>query len=114
MNRIDRTYHMAMIRGDTFRFSVRPLIDGEPVLEDGDTIYFTVKKNEKTEEVILQKVITVFTEEQVAIVEIRPEDTRGLPYKVYRYDIQLTRANGDVHTIVTPSDFEIAGEVTHD
>lgn len=105
--------HIAMIRGDTETLSISCTKDGEPYIEIGDIIYFTVKKSVKTEEKLLQKIITIFKDDK-ALIEIEPQDTKELKYGKYVYDIQLTKLNGEVKTLVHPSNFEIVGEVTYE
>ena len=43
---------------------------------------------------------------------VLPEDTHELPYKIYKYDVQLTLADGFVDTIIPPTDFIVKEEVT--
>lgn len=108
-------YDISMIRGDTEGIIVSVKTkDGElkPLVE-GDTIYFTVKKSIRTDEILLQKVITTFYDGK-AHININPSDTKGLGYGTYTYDVQWTSSTGKVKTIVPPSDFKICGEVTYD
>lgn len=107
--------NMSMTRGDSETITVSCLdINGLPLsLVDGDIIFFTVKDNANTTTKILQKKVTSFTDGK-AIVEITPSDTKLLKYKEYLYDVQLTRANGTVSTIITPSKFTITEEVTYE
>lgn len=107
--------NISMIRGDseTITVTCKDLTDSIIPLETGDTIYFTIKDNVNTEVKILQKVITVFTD-GIAIIEILPADTKPLKYKDYLYDVQLTRENHTVTTIIKPSKFTIEGEVTYE
>lgn len=99
-----------MIRGDTVEFNiiVQQLDENgnisEYTLEEGDVLTFTVKKNTKTKEPLIQKTGVHIT--------ILPEDTQDLDYKTYKYDVQLTMANGTVDTIIPPSDFIVQDEVT--
>ena len=103
-----------MIRGDTESLSVRMHQDGAQVpFEAGDTLYFTVKYNHETDEKLLQKVITEFPGGE-AVIHIAPEDTKPLLFGDYYYDLQLTRADGTVTTIIPPSTFEISPEVTYE
>lgn len=104
---------LSMIRGDTEVIAVSCIKDNEPYIQDGDTVYFTVKKSVNTEEKILQKVITVFSDNK-ALIEIEPEDTKDLAYGRYKYDVQLTKFNGEVKTLVEPSSFIVEGEVTYE
>lgn len=100
-----------IVRGDSADFHIYlPIKDdegqiiGEYLLEEGDTLLFTVKKNTKTDEVIFQK--------SGQDVSINPEDTEGLPYGKYVYDAELTYASGFVDTVILPTEFKITDEVT--
>ena len=44
---------------------------------------------------------------------IEPEDTSGLDFGNYVYDVELTLADGTVNTIIPPSTFKVMGEVTY-
>ena len=104
-----------MIRGDSecIKVSCRNESGVDIPLVEGDIVYFTVKRNTNTEEKILQKIVTEFTE-GVALITIFPEDTRELKTGIYYYDIQLNRADGTVKTIIPPSIFAVKGEVTYE
>ena len=107
--------NLSMIRGDSeaIKVSCRDESGADVPLVEGDIVYFTVKKSTYTEEKTLQKIVTEFTE-GVALISIFPEDTRELKTGSYYYDIQLTRANGQVKTIIPPSKFTINEEVTYE
>ena len=108
-------YNISMIRGDTetIKVSCEDAQGVDVPLEDGDTLYFTVKRSTYTEEKTLQKIVTEFTD-GVAVINIFPKDTRELKTGSYYYDVQLNRANGQVKTIIPPSRFNINPEVTYD
>lgn len=42
---------------------------------------------------------------------IKPEDTKNLAFGKYVYDIELTKANGEVDTFITKAVFKITEEV---
>lgn len=107
--------HITMTRGDSETITVNMRNrDGEQVsFVDGDIIYMTVKDNLKTDEKIFQKMITEFTDGK-ADIDILPEDTSDIRVKSYVYDIQLTREDGSVTTIIKPSDLTIEGDVTRE
>lgn len=112
--RIDGT-NLSMIRGDSESITVS-CKDGDTgaqiVLENNlDTIYFTVKLNTAVSTYIFQKRITEF-DQGSAIIEIDHADTKGLPYKVYKYDIQWIDRFGKITTIIPPSLFAVEPEVT--
>lgn len=107
--------NIRMVRGDTEALKVRVEGDeGEQIkLVTGDTVYFTVKQNAMAEQKILQKVVKTFPLGE-AFISIYPEDTKNLQPTSYVYDIQLTRANGQVKTIIPKSGFIIEEDVTHE
>lgn len=104
-----------MIRGDSESITISVINeDGtENLLEHGDTIYFTVKKQVGVEEKAIQKVVTIFPD-NVAIIDIKPSDTDNLPFGDYVYDVQLSKENGNVITVIQPNRFAISGEVTYE
>lgn len=99
-----------IIRGDSAEFDIVVYqLDehGEPVeyqLQPGDVVRFTVKKSTKAPEKLIQKV--------GPHISILPEDTSELAYKTYKYDVEITLADGFVDTIIPPTDFVIHDEVT--
>lgn len=108
--RIDGTT-IWMTRGDTVRIELS-LYDsqGNPYSpDDGDCIYFTVKKSYKDKDYLFQKTVDL----DHMVLTIEPEDTENLQMnKDYEYDMQLTKFNGDIDTFITPSTLHIAEEVT--
>ncbi len=98
---------MFVTRGDSAIFSLGLVdVDGNPfTLGDGDMLTFTVKKSTSDKDAVISKQVT-------DAVVLAPEDTSNLAYGRYVYDLQLTRKNGYVETIVTPSTFLIGEEVT--
>lgn len=112
--KVNRT-DLAMIRGDSESITLS-LKDGEVVIPfvPGDTVYFTVKRSAIMEDIALQKIITEFNEDGNCIIEIASDDTKGLEFRSYVYDIQLNRLDGTVTTIVPCSKFAILKEVTYD
>lgn len=100
--------NIRMTRGDSELISVNGLS-----LELGDIIYLTVKEHQNTSSIAFQKKVTEFTNGN-ALITILPEDTKKLQFRKYVYDIQLTKSDGMVTTIIKPHDFVIEGEVTYD
>ena len=80
-------------------------------LEDGDTVYFTVREDPESE-IVLHKAITAFADGR-AVIAIDPEDTGPLDFGDYVYDVQLTRSDGTVTTLIEPSRFRLKEEVTY-
>lgn len=107
---------ISMVRGDSESITVAcyDKTGGEPVfvpLEDGDTVYFTVRPDAMGE-IVLQKIIDDFPEGK-AVIAFTPEDTASLDFGDYVYDVQLTRANDTVTTLMKLSRFRIEEEVTY-
>jgi len=107
--------NITMTRGDSETISIFCRNEDLTLvpLVTGDIIYFTVKANMYKEIITLQKIITIFTDGK-AIVIIAPLDTKELEFRSYVYDVQLTKADGTVSTIIPPSTFTIGGEVTYE
>ena len=108
---IDSKNNIVMTRGDTEYILVS--CPQSPFTE-GDCITFTMRRTLRSKEKMMEKQVTVFTEEGKALVHILPADTEKLEFGRYVYDMQLTRADGTVKTIITPAVFHIAEEVSYD
>lgn len=106
--------NLSMTRGDskTITVSCKDQNGNKIILDTGDTVYFTVKRNPMVSEILIQKIITIFNEGD-AIIEIEPEDTENLSFGGYQYDIQWVSSAGRVTTIVKPSNFLIEPEITN-
>lgn len=101
---------ISMTRGDTLRTVVDIFnSDGtpyEPV--EGESIRFAVKASYNAKDVIIYKDIPLDTR----LLELDPSDTKNLkqPFD-YVYDIQITRANGDIDTFIAKQKLRITEEV---
>lgn len=99
-----------LTRGDTAYLNVivtKSSDSREYTMQSGDTLTLTVKKTVNDTEFLLQKVV-----QGSNIIHILPEDTNGLEYGPYKYDVQLNTSDGDVFTVIEPSVFKILTEVT--
>ena len=78
-------------RGDTCPFSfTRVDKTGEIIQEMATKIYFTVKKDYNSEKVVLQKTIGDMSFDNGTYhFTIEPEDTNGLEYGLYVYDLEV-------------------------
>ena len=108
MYKIDGTT-ITLTRGDSFYVQVvmknEDKTDYTP--QPGDSVRFALKKRYQDAEPLILKQIPTDT----LILHLIPEDTKELPFGKYVYDIELTKANGDVDTFIYESIFEIAKEV---
>ena len=100
-----------LTRGDTFRAVItisNP--DGSIYTpQEGDKVRFAMKEDIESEELLIFREVPIDTMELV----LYPGDTKGLEYGSYVYDIQLTRADGMITTIVPASRFRLTEEVTY-
>ena len=100
---------ITLTRGDTFMAQIS-ITDssGNPYIPvEGDSIRFAMKATYADKEPLLIKEIPIDT----LILKINPEDTKELKFGVYIYDIQLTKATGEVDTFITTAKLKITEEV---
>lgn len=79
------------------------------LLDDGDTVYFTVNKDLEKENPLISKAITEFVNNK-AVVRLTTQDT-DLAVGTYLYDVQINTADGRVDTVLGPAKFKITGGV---
>jgi hypothetical protein len=97
-----------LTRGDTAYLTVSITHNEEDyVVQSTDKLEFSVKKTVNDTEYVLRKEVIGNN-----VIHIEPSDTAGFAFGLYKYDIQLTTASGDVFTIVDVATFEIMPEVT--
>lgn len=102
------TGEIKLTRGDTARLTVDLEDDSGQAysVQNDDVVTFTVKKNYEDAEPLIQKKVT-----GTNVFHIKPEDTKELAFGKYKYDVQLTTADGDNYTVVDDKDFRITNEV---
>ena len=103
---------ITMINGDS-EYMIVSFLDADGQLLElvtGDTVFLTLKKNVTDETAVLQKEITEFIEGK-AYIELLPEDTIYLSGG-YIYDVQVNKADGQVITVIKPSQLIIETGVT--
>ena len=98
-----------LTRGDTFKAHLTiNYPDGSVYTpKEGDSIRFALKENIEDEECLIWRDIPIDT----MLLVLYPEDTKELEFGSYVYDIQLTKANGDVDTFITASKLKLTAEV---
>ena len=97
-----------LTRGDTLKLTVSIYCNGEPYTPlEGDRVRFALKKAiDDTNPLIIRDIPT-----DTLLLRLLPEDTKPLDFGKYKYDIELTKANGDVDTFIGPDNFFITEEV---
>lgn len=105
----DRTNRISLTRGDTGKFAISIADQNGTPYEpkDGDKIRFAMKKDYDDAESLLT--IDIPTDTMLLIIE--PKDTKSLAFGKYVYDIELTKANGDVDTFITKARLDLTEEV---
>lgn len=99
-----------LTRGDTFRrrVNMKFLDTGELYTPaENDVIRFVVKRNYSDAQPIITKIIPNDTQ----MLNLAPADTKTLDFGSYVYDIELTKANGDVDTFIAKASLIITEEV---
>lgn len=110
MLRIGEDNSIQLTRGDTAYLQV-PIYDDvtgeEYKMAEGDILTFSVKRNIND---------TVYCFQKVSVgnntFKIEPEDTKEHDFALYKYDVQLATASGDIYTVIAPTVFKICTEVT--
>ena len=100
---------ITLTRGDTLKAQIS-ITDrnGNPyVPKGGDKVRFAMKATYSDPEPLVNIDIPIDT----LILVIKPEDTHGLPFGNYVYDIQLTKENGEVDTFITTSKLKLTEEI---
>lgn len=109
-----------LTRGDTLKVQIDIYKDGEVYTpESGDAVRFALKHNKFTnkdrygtnefedEETLVVKEIPTDT----LVLQLDPVDTKGLGFGSYKYDIEITFADGTVDTFIANATFKITPEV---
>ena len=100
-----------LTRGDTARLTVPIIneIDGSFYdMNPNDILTFTMRKTVTAADFLVQKISHGNNH-----FHFLPQDTKGLKYGSYIYDVQLTTEAGDVYTVIVPTAFEVLTEVTY-
>lgn len=100
---------ITLTRGDTFA-AIIEISDSEgnayqPV--EGDSIQFTMKMSYNDPEPLISKDVPI---DNMKLV-LNPEDTKDLAFGSYVYDIQLTKATGEVDTFIAKAKLQLTEEV---
>ena len=100
---------ITLTRGDSFyaNVSIKNPDKSTYIPQEGDSVRFALKKRYTDPEPLIVKNIPTDS----LLLVLVPDDTKELPFGKYVYDIELTKANGDVDTFIYEETFEIAKEV---
>lgn len=100
---------ITLTRGDTFSalITITDPDDKPYTPVEGDRIRFAMKTDYNEESPLLIKEVPIDT----MILTIEPEDTKNLAFGKYVYDIELTKATGEVDTFITKAILKLTEEV---
>ena len=100
---------ITLTRGDTFMADVTiNKQDNTPYIPvEGDSVRFAMKSSYEDAESVLAKNIPIDTMRLI----FEPEDTKKLSFGQYIYDVQLTKASGEVDTFITKAKLKLTEEV---
>lgn len=100
----------SMVRGDTQSFELE--IKENDTTVTVDSIYFTVKNDTNTDEVLFQKKLNdgITLTDNIYNIIIDPSDTDELDYGRYAYDIEIIK--NSVKKTILVGILEISEEVT--
>ena len=105
-----------LTRGDTMVAHINVIVNGELYEPQvGDHVSFHLKHNKvksdrtgyKDDEPLILKEIPIDT----MILRLDPEDTKGLPFDTYVYEVEITFSDGFVSTFIKKSKFILDQEV---
>lgn len=100
--------NISMTRGDSESLTVRCSVP----FTDGDMLFMTVRSDAESP-IEFQKTVTDFGPQGEAVIVIDHDDTEGMDFGDYLYDMQVTRESGTVTTLVKPSKFTLTEEITY-
>ena len=106
MLHIDDDQNITLTRGDSATFGLTVKQNTSSYDFSRDTVKFTVKKNVNTDDILFQKTFSN------GVINLTPSDTSGLKYGTYYYDVQLKNTSNGIYTVIAPSKFIVAPEVT--
>ena len=103
---IDDDQNITLTRGDSATFGLTVKQNTSSYDFSNDLVVFTVKKNVNTDAFLIQKTFSN------GVINLTPSDTNNLNYGTYYYDVQLQNQSNGVYTVIPPSKFIVASEVT--
>ena len=106
MLHIDEDQNITLTRGDSATFGLTVKQNTSSYDFSRDTVKFTVKKNVNTDDILFQKTFSN------GVINLTPSDTSDLKYGTYYYDVQLKNTSNGIYTVIPPSKFIVAPEVT--
>ena len=100
---------ITLTRGDSFycEIKIKTAAGTDYTPQQGDSVRFALKRFYTDAEPLILKTIPTDT----LLLYLTPEETKALAVGEYVYDVELTKANGDVDTFIHEAKFVVAYEV---
>ncbi len=100
---------VSLTRGDTAFLEISLMNENGDPYETalGDALYFRLKQNAFSKGMLLEKQIDLLTMK----LRLDVEDTAGLKFGAYKYEIELVTAEGHHFTVIENADFEVRPEL---
>ncbi len=116
MVKVVKGNRIEMTRGDTLLLRVKVTVGGVPYTPmPGDSVRFALKRDDMdyykkqfkdASPLVLRDIPT-----DTMLLRLEPEDTKGLDFGDYVYDVQLTFASGFVRTFIADARLTLCREV---
>lgn len=97
-----------LTRGDSATFDVTIWNGGSIYDYSNDTVKMTVKRSLADRNPVIQKTVNALGK-----IVLEPKDTKDLPAGDYYYDLELTKEDGTIDTVIIPTIFTIGPDVTN-
>lgn len=100
---------ITLTRGDSFysEIKIKTAAGAAYTPQAGESVRFALKRFYTDTEPLILKTIPTDT----LLLYLAPEETKALAVGEYVYDVELTRANGDVDTFIHEAKFIVSYEV---
>lgn len=100
---------ITLTRGDSFysEIKIKTAAGAAYTPQAGESVRFALKRFYTDAEPLILKTIPTDT----MLLYLAPEETKALAVGEYVYDVELTRANGDVDTFISEAKFIVTNEV---
>lgn len=101
---------ISLTRGDSAKIELFLTYKNGDTYEprEGDSIRFAVKKSFND---LVPPLLIINIPTDTLLLHITPEQSKQLAYGSYKYDIQMTTADGDVDTFIDKATFIVTEEV---
>ena len=100
---------ITLTRGDTayLKLNITDESDNAYELSEGDIIFFRIAEYGTSGRLLFEKTVNIET----LTLELKPEDTAGLEFRTYRYEVEVVTEAGEHFTVIENAAIEITVEL---